>query len=196
MKEIYQLLHWHKVLVSVLLVAAGVVLIIWPDLTARTICVALAILLTVAGIGLIIENVVKRHFFEDYPLHIIPGIVLILIGCFVALRYKVIISIIPTVLGFGILVSGIGKIAHGLELRTILPSKGNGVLIMAAVNILVGLVGIFHPFRVATLVFQMIGAGLVFSGITDLITAVYVAKKEVFTHEEVVDRTEESRWVN
>ena len=196
MKEIYQSLHWNKILVSALLVAAGVVLIFWPDLTARTICMALAALLIIAGIGLIVENLVKRYLVEEYPIHVIPGILLIFTGCFVGFRYRMILSFIPTVLGFGILVSGISKLYRGMELRKVLPAKGNGILVLAAVNIIVGLLGIFCPFRVATLIFRIIGAGLVFSGITDVAADVLMAIKEMFSSEDVVDRTEESRWVD
>ena len=62
---------------------------------------------------------------------------------------------------------------------------------MPVINVIFGVVLIANPFQTVILLFQLVGAGLIFSGITDCITVVYVADrmKEFLDRAQAVDST-------
>lgn len=184
MNNLFTKFRTEMVFRSIVMIIAGVVLVIFPSATQNTIAYAIAIVLVICGLLRILRycGVIGRskndtaYGLNEYasPMDLVTGILMIV---FAALVAKVLISFIPVVLGIVVLISGLIKLEQAIELCR--SHRGNwiGVLIMAAVTIIVGLLAVFNPFETGNILLRVIGIGLAFGGITDLIATGYVSNK-------------------
>ncbi len=168
------------VLQSIAMIIIGIVLMFFPGATQNAIAYAISIVLVVCGVIKIINyfRAPSRTIggFNEYssPVELISGILMIVLA---ALITKVLISIIPVVLGFFVLYSGLIKLDQAIQL---IRSKQGGyivVLVMSIVTMIIGVIAIFHPAAINNILIQIIGAGLTFGGVTDLISTGYISRK-------------------
>lgn len=178
MGNFFKKLKTEMVFRSVVMIIAGIVLFLFPSTTQNTIANVIAIVLVINGIikivGYFRAGRAGGDGLNEYSSGLITGILSIV---FAVLVSKVLISIIPIILGLFVLISGLIKLEQGIQL--IRSKRGNSiwVMILAAITIVVGVLAIFNPFRTGNILLQVIGAGLLFGGVTDLITTGYVARK-------------------
>ena len=83
----------------------------------------------------------------------------------------------PVVLGIGVVLSGILKLQHAFDLKRMGFDTWVRIGLTAAVNIFIGLIVILNPFSTVAWLMRLVGIGFLFSGVTDLITTIYVSKK-------------------
>lgn len=167
---------FQEITSALLLLVGGLILLLVPELTLVTIANAVGIILILIGAIFIISYVCRKQMAAgNYDL--VKGLVTAGIGLFICVRSEAVISILPVLLGIGVVVSGILKLQHGFDLKRMGVSAWTKVMVTAAVNILIGLIVILNPFSTVALLMRLIGAGLIFSGLTDMITTIYVSKK-------------------
>lgn len=165
---------------SIAMIIAGIVLLLFPEATQNTIAYVISIILVICGILKIISYFRrapgKVGELNEYasPMDLVVGILFIVLAALVA---KVLLSIIPIVLGLVVLVSGLIKLEQAVEL--IRAKQGNwvGIMVLAVVTVIVGLLAICNPFKTGSVLLRVIGIGLAFGGITDLIATGYVSGK-------------------
>ncbi|MDE6517337.1 MAG: ATP-binding cassette domain-containing protein, partial [Acetatifactor sp.] len=75
-----------------------------------------------------------------------------------------------------IMVSGLFKLQGALDVQRM---GGNAVLILglAVVNVVIGILMVINPFESAMLLYRLLGAGLLFSGLTDMASTLYLSSK-------------------
>lgn len=168
---------WESIFSSFLFIIVGIVLLFSPETTARTICY----LIGMVGIAIGIFRIVTyftTSFEKNYEKNnLVNGLVAVLLGLFVILKVKLIISLIPFLLGILVTISGIGKLQASLDIKRLKSEKWLGVFIVSLVNIGLGILLLFRPFSAATTMFMIIGACMIFSGVTDLVNVLYISKK-------------------
>jgi uncharacterized membrane protein HdeD (DUF308 family) len=174
--KILKELKWDAMLKGVLYIL-GVVALVVPETMEKTLGYLLGIVLIVAGgvsiIGYLIREAHENYYRNDF----VYGLAGIVIGIIVLLKVEIIISLIPLLLGILVTVSGCAKLQDVVDMKRM--NYGNWVLmlILSLINLALGLVLIFNPFKAATLLFRVIGIGLIFSGVTDCVTTIYFANK-------------------
>lgn len=170
-------MKWQSMITAALFVILGIVLIIYPETTAETICYVVGIAGVVIGIFTILtylfRDVEKNYYRNDF----IVGMMEVILGAFVLYKAALIIELIPCVLGMLVVFSGIGKLQNYIDLRQMKRGKGLPFLITAIVNMAFGILLVINPFGGARLLYILIGAGLLLSGITDTFATLYMAKK-------------------
>lgn len=177
MKRLLRQIKWDAVLTSVLYVVLGVVALVAPDTMVKTFGYMIGILLILAGavsmICYLLRDAHQNYYRNDFGY----GLVGIAIGILVLYRVEWIISLVPVTLGILVLVSGCGKLQEVIDMKRM--EYGNWVLmlVLAAANVLFGVVLIANPFETVVLLFQLMGAGLIFSGVTDCAVVIYAANK-------------------
>lgn len=164
---------WDTVLSSVLYVIVGTLLVIFPISVIKSLCYAIAIIIMAIGIIKIITFLLKEQQEGFTRTGLISGIVFIIIGAFIAIRSKTIISVIPFILGILILFSGISKLQYTMQLRKYSDEKNSAMLITSIVNIVLGIVLAFNPFRGAKVMLIILGICMIVTGLSDLISAIY-----------------------
>lgn len=170
-------IKWSAMFKGILYILLGIVALVVPETMEKTLGYLLGIVLIIAGgvsmIGYLLRDARENYYRNDFVL----GLVGIVVGIIVLLRVEIIISLIPLLLGIMVIISGCEKLQDVIDMKRM--NSGNWIvmLVLALINLILGLVLIFNPFRAATLMFRMLGIGLIFSGITDCMTVIYFAGK-------------------
>ena len=99
----------------------------------------------------------------------------LILGIIVLAKRHLIISLIPLFLGILILVSGVKKLQNSFDMLRLKISGWLTVMILAAINIVFGTVMVVYSFESAAVITILIGAGLIYSGLTDLFSTLWVS---------------------
>ena len=184
-------LKWDALFMGVLYILLGIVALVIPETMERLLGFLIGIVLIIAGgvsmISYLLRDAHQNYYHNDF-LH---GLLGILLGIVVLYRVDIIISLIPFLLGTLVLVSGLSKLQDVIDLKRLEYGNWIFMLVLAVINIVLGLVLIFNPMAVAAMLFRLLGVGLIFSGITDCATTVYFAGKirNYFAEMNAVDST-------
>ncbi|MBR3358792.1 MAG: DUF308 domain-containing protein [Solobacterium sp.] len=172
-------LKWRSLLLSAALIVAGVLLIVFPKLSASVIC-------SVIGIGAIafgIVNVVS-YFLLDlkdtlYRNEFMIGVTSIISGLLIMNKQSLLIDLVPILLGLVIVASGLVKLQQSVVAYRIGYQKSLLYLILAAISVVLGLVVMFlMPGKTAAdILFITIGCGLVYCGASDLFVTLFLANR-------------------
>ena len=177
MKELLKKVKWDAILSSLLYVVLGIVALIIPETMIKTLGYLIGILLILVGAVSMICYLLRDNSLNYYRHDFEYGLVGIAVGILFLYKVEWIISLVPVILGILVLASGCGKLQEVIDMKRMGYGSWVGMLILAAVNVIFGVVLIVNPFEWALVLFQVIGAGLVFSGVTDLAMVLFAASR-------------------
>lgn len=160
---------------GVVLTIAGFVLLFFPAETTKMIAYIAAAIFLLMGLTQIIGYLRNDPGEGRYSGGMVIGVIFVILGIIIFIRAEAIISIIPIIFGIVILISGILKLQQSIDLARMNVSKWSTVLATALLNIVIGAVIIFNPFSTVTTLLQLVGIGLIYSGISDIIATLYVS---------------------
>ena len=169
-------LKWQEICSAIILAAIGGVLIFRPEVTMELLTKTIGILLIVIGAVFVLSFFLRRVPNIDNN-NLVSGVIVIGIGIFVYMKQDLFAGFIPTLLGIGIVISGIFKLQRGFEIRRMHRGSWAWVAVLGLVNILFGTLILLNPAVIAKIIMQLIGGGLIFSGLFDLITTLVVSRK-------------------
>ena len=155
---------------AVALLICGLVLLLMPELTLVTIANVIGILVIMIGAFFLIGYFLRKELAAGNN-DLIKGLVIVCIGIFICVKSELVVSVLPVVL------SGILKLQHAFDLKRMGFDTWVRIGLTAAVNIFIGLIVILNPFSTVAWLMRLVGIGFLFSGVTDLITTIYVSKK-------------------
>ena len=155
-------------LISLFYVLLGVILLGWPETSARIICYAFGAVIAVAGVLRVL-----RYFFRDkyngmMRRDLAVGLVLVSAAAFLILRPDAVVSLLPFVFGLLLLAGCAGKIQTAADLRRIQAPGWFVPLIMAAVWLALGIVLLCQPFQSAMVLTRFIGVAIIVEGAENL----------------------------
>ncbi|MCI9190947.1 MAG: hypothetical protein HFH84_15315 [Lachnospiraceae bacterium] len=191
MRKLLKQIKWETVLTSLLYIVLGAVTVAIPETMVRTLGYLVGVLFILVGavsmICYLLRDASRNYDRNDFGY----GLVGIAVGVLFLYKVEWITSLVPVILGVLVLASGCVKLQHVIDMKRLDCGNWVAVLILAVINVIFGVVLIANPFQTVILLFQLVGAGLIFSGITDCITVVYVADrmKEFLDRAQAVDST-------
>lgn len=165
------------ILTAIVYIVAGIVLVIWPETTTKTICYSLG--LVIIGFGL----VHMWHYMKESPAskennyELVWALLAVAFGIFSILKWQKIVSIIPIILGFAIVFNGLIKLKRAIDLERMHNGSWWHILLLAIANIIFGGILLANPFEAASTLIRVIGIGLIYSGITDFLTLYWIAER-------------------
>ena len=161
---------------AVALLICGLVLLLMPELTLVTIANVIGILVIIIGAFFLIGYFLRKELAAGNN-DLIKGLVIVCIGIFICVKSELVVSVLPVVLGVGVVLSGILKLQHAFDLKRMGSDTWVRIGLTSAVNIFIGLIVILNSFSTVAWLMRLVGIGFLFSGVTDLITTIYVSKK-------------------
>lgn len=170
-------LKWNSIISSILMIVLGILLLLFPTLSLSVLVTMIGITACVGGLFSII-----RYFTMDlkesyYRNDFLIGIVVMTLGILILFKPTFFISLIPLILGIAVLFSGFAKLQDGIDAKRLGYKDSLLYIILAIIDIIFGIVILFDPFGAASVMFMIIGIGLIYSGISDLYVTLYLAKK-------------------
>ena len=163
-------------LTSIICILLGGVLIFFPQAVNEMIVYVLAAAMFIFSIIELynyFKKDVKQNFYRN---DLVFAVVALVVGIIILAKRQAVIELVPIVLGAFIIVSGIKKLQNGLDLIRLKMDGWKSLLVLAAVNIIFGVIMVVCSSQTAPTVTMLIGVGLVFSGATDLFSQLWVSK--------------------
>ena len=170
-------LKWEAILTGVLYILLGIVALVVPETMQKTLGYVIGIVLIVAGLISIICYLLRDAKENYYHNEFVFGLVGMVVGAAVLYKVEVIISLIPFILGILVLFSGCSKLQDAIDLKRLGYGSWIGMLVVAVINIILGIVLICNPFQAAIVLFRVLGVGLIISGVSDCFSTIYFARK-------------------
>ena len=146
-------------LAAVIGIAAGVLLVIFPQESLNVITYGIGIISLVYGVLRIISYFRNKSLSPFFAGELFLGIVLVAIGLF---------SFLPIVLGILVLVEGISKLQRGLMLKNYGYQRWVAATVVAGCIIALGILLIFNPFNALVITMRVLGIVLAADGIAGL----------------------------
>lgn len=160
---------------AILTIALGAVLVIWPDWSGRILCYLLgAALILMGGIQLIVCIRAERiGFYSKFSM--LMNIILILLGVWVCIRPDTVLSLVPVIIGIVMLIHGCMDLQFTMGIKHAGSGKWWIALIFALVTLTLGVFLVMHPFLAFEITMLIIGIGLLYDGISDLVLMIVAA---------------------
>ena len=153
-----------------LLLAAGLLLAIWPSTVGTVVCYVLGAALLVMGALRLWAYFQERRMNAALILcwNLAVGVVLCAIGLFFLLQPEIVLSILPVMLGILVLLGAISKGLRALELWRLEAPRWWAALLAAAVTAGAGLFLLLWPLASVVAMIRLVGICLAASALADL----------------------------
>ncbi len=159
----------NKVITSLMFVALGAVLLIWPLNALTVVCKAIGLVLAFGGIAGIVLYLVGRSKSFLAISGVTIGVILTVLGLWLFLNPEFLVALVPTIVGLILMISGLINLG---EAFTIHRERGTGVLmsvILALLTLGAGALIFANPDAISAFIVKIMGIALIYDGISDLI---------------------------
>jgi uncharacterized membrane protein HdeD (DUF308 family) len=148
---------------SILMIIAGIILLIWPGGSLRTLAIVGGIFLLLEGISLLAGKGIK----EGQNQSLIGSIVLIILGILLLTRPGESISMIMFIIGLCFVISAVSYI---FNIRNSFGNR-NMNLINAVLMLVFGIIIMAHPFSSAAAAVKVVAVFLLIDGVMNLVSS-------------------------
>ena len=161
---------------SVILMAAGAVLIAAPDTLASAMCSVLGVVSAVFG-GVKIASYFSKDLFRLAFQHdLAEGILLMILGVTAAVKPELFLGFIGVIFGVCVLADGLLKIQTAIDAKVFGVSKWWLIFAAAIAADIAGFFLIINPVDSAAVVAVILGVTLLMEGLLNLITVLVAVK--------------------
>ena len=149
---------------AIFTIVVGVLLLIFPAESLATISKVIAAIIVLSGVIIVINQITERGF---NTVGIAVGVILSIIGIWLFFDAGAIVSIIPIAIGVILVIHGVQDMSLALEAARAGADKIWIAFIIAALNILLGILCIGAAFGIVNLITRLIGVMMIWDGLTD-----------------------------
>lgn len=176
----------NELISSLIFVVIGLVLLIWPGTSTQVVCMVLGGVLLAYGVIQIVMHLLAKEKTLYHQGMLILGIILLVIGAWILLKPDMIIAAVPVIMGIIIVMHGVHNIVQGLQLKGMDYEKWWIAFTLGIVTVVLGSVLIYNPFSVVNTVVRVIGAFLIYDGISRIWIVSRVSKSRKIK-EKIID---------
>lgn len=186
-------IKWSNILIAICYIAAGIMFFINPNLTKEIICTWLGYGLLIIGAALIASYLLKSKYESFYKDDFSDGLILITIGILALIKKAFFLEFIYFELAIVIVISGYRKLQDCVDAWRFGAKHGALYLVLAAVSIGIGLLILVDSTLSETTLHYLVGGGLLFSGVSDLVSSIFLSSKMI-EYVKAVDKPLESDY--
>lgn len=168
MNEFLKGLKVNYTVSALLCVALGLVLLIWPGTTTQVVCMVLGAALVVYGVLQIVFYLANKDRNIAMQGMMVFGIVVAVIGVWILLKPEMIIMAVPVIVGILIVIHGIHNVVQAIALKKDGYTNWWVAFLLGVITVVFGVVLICNPFTVVDTVVRLIGAFLIYDGLSDI----------------------------
>ena len=164
----------------VLLLAAGVLLLLRPDIALTVICVLLGIYLIGTGIIMVVRYI---KFSAAYPSvgSLIIGIILIVIGIIIACNPLGLITFLGTIISIYLIIYGIASLVLALKNTVVRDARWRTKIIGAIAALVIGVILLIHPVGITSFLLRIVGLVVIYTGVNAIIYRIQI-KDDVYKY--------------
>ena len=168
MEKILKKMKTNVVASSLLCVALGLILLLWPGLSIKIVCTAVGAVLIMSGVIRIMEYFFVRDGSMYSQINLIFGIVLSAVGIWIVLSPEKVLSLIPIILGIVITLHGLHNIKQAIGLCQDKYDKWWIALLLGILTVGFGVLLICRPFAAIDTMVMLIGVFLIYDGLSNV----------------------------
>ena len=176
MKDFFKGMKRDTLLTGAVCIVLGLVLLLWPGIALHLVGKLLGAIAVLFGAANILAYFRSDFMRPVFRFGLFYGAAFVLVGLFLFVRSGAVASIVPLVFGIVLLVSGISQLQSALDLRRMGDERWWLTFLPAAITLVLGLFLVFNPFGSAALLVRVIGACLIYEGVTNQLVARRVSR--------------------
>lgn len=161
MKEAWKQLKKGAIAVSCCMIVLGILTIMWPDISALTVCIILGIFCIAEGIYMIVRyfklGLAGLFFRSD----LFFGTCSILLGTLLLIHPHGAVVLLPVVAGFFMIIGGVVDIQISVEMRRCQFRNWGITMALGIISTLLAFLLILNPFQGAAALMIYIGISLI-----------------------------------
>lgn len=158
-----------NVVVSALMcIVLGVILVVWPGLTVRAVCMTIGFVLVASGVNRLCGFLFGGDSSIYSRMNLITGVIITLIGAWILFQPDKIIAMIPILVGIIVIIHGISDLQQTVTLCQNRYDKWWVALLLGLITIGFGVLLIFNPFAAVDTLVMFIGIFLIYDGVSDI----------------------------
>lgn len=163
---------------AILSMLLGLVLLLFPGITTRVVCFLLGGLIILYGLTHVIRYFRQENTYAElFQGDLMIGLFGIAIGLFMILRADVVVSLIPIIFGIVLMANGIAGVQRAANARRAGYSRWGLLLALAILTAALSILLLVNPFATIKVTVAVIGASLIYEGISDLVAMHLVGKR-------------------
>ena len=157
--------------VSVVMIILGLLLVLFPALSALTLCYIVGAVVTIFGAVKLLSYFSRDLFRLAFQFDFALGA-----GILILLHPTNVVNVMPVIIGVFVLLDGSFKIQTARDAKIFGLHGWWGILVLAILTCLGGLFLIINPFSGAVALMILLGATLIMDGIQNLCVVAYTVK--------------------
>ncbi len=165
MKEKLKNMKIDVTLSAVLSIAIGVLFVFWPAQVTILFARVLAVILIDAGAINFISKLITP---TGKYMGMVVSLVIALIGVWIFVSPTIVAQIIPIAIGVLLVVHGVQDVALALEAKANQANNWWSILLMAALNLICGVICICNAFGLVVIGMIVIGIMMIYDGLSDM----------------------------
>lgn len=176
MKEMWRQFRKGAIAVSCCMLALGILMVLWPDISALTICIILGIFCIAAGVYAMVRYIklgVAGLFFRS---DLSFGICSILLGVLLLLHPYGAMIFLPIAAGFFMIIGSVLDIQVSIEMRRLHFGNWCIMLILGIINIIFAFLLLMNPFQGASVLVIFVGISLVVDSMQNFYSIYCISK--------------------
>ena len=168
MEHILKKIKTNVIVSAFICIALGVILVFWPGLSVKVVCMAIGAVLVINGISRLLNFIFGRDGSVFSQMNLVMGIIITVIGGWILLQPGTIIAMIPILVGIIIVIHGINNLQQSVSLCQNRYDKWWIALLLGIITIGFGVLLVFNPFAAVDTLIRFIGLFLMYDGASDI----------------------------
>ena len=168
MERILKRIKANVIVSAFICIALGVILVAWPGLSVKVVCMAIGAVLVINGISRLLNFIFGRDGSVFSQMNLVMGIIITVIGGWILLQPGTIIAMIPILVGIIIVIHGINNLQQSVSLCQNRYDKWWIALLLGIITIGFGVLLVFNPFAAVDTLIRFIGLFLIYDGASDI----------------------------
>lgn len=182
----------NLIILSCVILAFGIVLLIWPQATLEIACKVIGVMVLIAAIVILISGFTSDAVPKGAA--IAAGAVAAIVGIWMITSPEILITIFPTIVGVFILLDGVFSMVETMSIGTA-GGKLGWNLLLSILTILGGLLLIFKPLGIAKFIVRVLGVVLIYTAVSDILIASRIRSKVVNVPDSEIEDTADAENV-
>ena len=161
--------------ISLLCMALGLAILIWPEYAMKLLCYGFGGVLVLSGILQIASYLIGERVGLLRKLLLISGITGVVAGAWILMTPNMVMTLTVIVLGVVLIYHGAMDIKYGFDIKACGTRGWAPALVFGLITCGAGVLVLVNPFEASEMLFMAAGIGFLFDGLTDLFAVFAVA---------------------
>ena len=158
--------------------ALGLVLLLLPGISTKIVGYVLGALAIAFGVGRAVKYFQQKHIYpEFFRGDLMLGMLVGALGILIIANVEMVISLAPIAFGVALVSNGVVGLQRAFVAKLGAYKQWWLLLAFALITLAMGVVLIINPFATVKLAISIVGACLIYEGVSDLLTMLLAGKK-------------------